>query len=259
MNNTDTITELHHYIDTILECAQSKSSKDVIEQIVELNKQASEEQWRNALDIHPEYEQLKKKFSFIYNDYIATMEKQQAQNLLSVNEGIRFEQAVSDDALAAYERVGDLFKHIQFNHTKSAIMIGSGQLPVTALHIYDRTEVENIVCLDILSESVTVANQLKEKFGWSKLHFKHCNGSEYDFSDADFIYIANMVRPKAQVLSRILDSCKPEAYVVVREPYGLGLLWAESSISALENKAKIIAYGEGSRFLSRDVFLKILS
>lgn len=256
MNNT-CLSQLHESINTVLDNADGKPSKLVVEEIVGLHELASDELWINALDTHPASEQLKTRFTAIYNDYIAQMEHRQAYDLLKTKKIEHFNKVASDDAVAAYDRVGDLFKHVEFNHIKSVVMIGSGKLPVTALHIIDRTAVDNVVCLDILPESIEMANQLKDKFGWTKISFECCDGSAYDFSNADFIYVANMVRPKKRVLKAILESCKPDASIVVREPYGLGQLWAEPSADAFKGMARIIAYGEGSRFLSRDMFLTL--
>ena len=81
------------------------------------------------------------------------------------------------------------------------------------------------------------------------------DGTQYDYSDADVIFVANMVTPKQVVLARILDTAPHHVRIILRDPYSLGLLWAQEGGAVLDPRLSIIARGAGSRFLSRDLFL----
>ena len=52
-----------------------------------------------------------------------------------------------------------------------------------------------------------------------------------------------------------LDTAPDHVRIVLRDPYSLGLLWAEEGCVALDPRVSIVARGAGSRFLSRDLFL----
>lgn len=253
------LTPLQNTLDSVLGNSKGRPPKSIIEQIVNVHEQSSPQLWQAALDSHPASQKLKHTFTQIYNDYIIEMEHSQAQQLLdaSIIPGARFTDIATDDALAAYTRVSDLFEYVDFSNIKNVVMLGCGKLPVTALHIIDRTEVSRVTCIDILPTAVLTAEKLGEQLGWSKIEFTCTDGLEFDYSLADFIYVANMVRPKSAILAQIFQTARPDASIVVREPYGLGHLWAETCLEALQEHTeyKVKGYGKGSRFLSYDMYL----
>jgi hypothetical protein len=84
-----------------------------------------------------------------------------------------------------------------------------------------------------------------------------CDGRAYDFSRAQVIFVANMVSPKAAVLSRIADTAAEGVQVVVREPYSLGRLLTESVEDSLDSRLEITGKGHGWRGnLSLDLYLR---
>src|SRR5262249_17215701 len=60
------------------------------------------------------------------------------------------------------------------------------------------------------------------------------DGAQYDYSDADVIFVANLVRPKQAVLTRILHTAPDHVRIILRDLYSLGLLWAEEGAAALD-------------------------
>jgi 2-polyprenyl-3-methyl-5-hydroxy-6-metoxy-1,4-benzoquinol methylase len=155
----------------------------------------------------------------------------------------------------AYDRVADIFENVDLNN-KSLVMVGCGQLPVTAIHLIEESAIKHVTALDVSEQAIKVVTRLKEKFKWEKLDAQYCNGSEYDYNDADIIYIANMVRPKSAVINQVLKTARPDAEIIVREPYALGKLWADCAQSSLDSRLKIASFGPGSRYLSRDAFMQ---
>jgi hypothetical protein len=194
-----------------------------------------------------------------YQRYIVEMENLEIEKLLSREDSPvgSFPEVAGRAAMMAYERVSDIFKHTNFEGCSKFVLIGCGQLPITALHVMDQTNVENIVCLDVSAAAIEAVNKLQQKFGWSRLKAMACNGLEYDFSDADIVYIANMVSPKHPVLSHVTETAPKHTQIIVREPYSLGQLWAEKAEQHFGPNIQVTARGRGSRYLSRDVFIQL--
>src|SRR5262249_48847581 len=148
-----------------------------------------------------------------------------------------------------------MFRHVDFSNCARFVLVGAGELPSTALHVHDRTGVAHIACLDTRLEAVRSVETLAAWLNSDRLSALHFDGAQYDYSDADVIFVANMVTPKQVVLARILDTAPHHVRIILRDPYSLGLLWAEEGGAALDPRLSIIARGAGSRFLSRDLFL----
>lgn len=136
------------------------------------------------------------------------------------------------------------------------MLVGAGELPMTALHVHDKSEVGRIECLDTRNEAVEKVDAFGKWMNSDRLVGTLSDGCAYDYGQADVVFIANMVTPKAKVLSRVLDTAKPRTQIILRDPYSLGLLWAEAGASTLDERVAIAAVGAGSRFLSRDLYLR---
>ncbi len=61
------------------------------------------------------------------------------------------------------------------------VMVGCGQLPVTAIHVLERASCENVTCMDVVERAITASERLKAVFGWPALNPLHCDGSVFDF------------------------------------------------------------------------------
>ena len=229
-----------------------------IAHVVDLSNRFDEKFWSEWLAIAPNLEGLKQRFSNIYNQYILAMEDEEQANIARIEataERARFIDCAGSGALAAYGRVDGLVDQLALKSGASVVMVGCGQLPVTALHLLDKSPAGQVVCLDICPKAIASVERLKLRFGYSQLHTQLSDGADFDYADADVVYIANMVRPKLAVINAIVNSAFHYPSVVVREPYSLGHLWAESLESTLPNLLSIKSIGKGSRYLSRDVYL----
>ena len=154
-----------------------------------------------------------------------------------------------------YDRVADMFTHVDFSNCRRFVLVGAGELPSTALHVHDRTTVAHIDCLDTRPEAVRSVEAIAAWLGSDRLRALRFDGTQYDYSEADVIFVANMVTPKQVVLARILDTAPDHVRIILRDPYSLGLLWAEEGGVALDPRLSIVARGAASRSLSRDLFL----
>jgi SAM-dependent methyltransferase len=220
--------------------------------------EVSEDQANACLDEHPGWFDRYELLNRLYYRHIVDMETDEARHVLSrAGPGSRsFKELAGERGIVSYERVGDMFKHVDFNDCETFVMVGCGQLPVTALHVMDRSNVGQVVCLDVSEKAISVTQQLKAVLGLDKLQARLSNGKDYDFGAASVIYIGNMVSPKLEVVRQALRTCAPTARLIVREPYSLGRLWTERVETALGTLIDVTGKGPVSRHLSRDVYLQ---
>lgn len=241
-----------------LNTLKGRSPEEVINEIVDIGLSVEEESAAILLERHSELDDYRIILTEVYNRYILAMEGAEVEQLISLRpEGSNlFSDIAGEAAMMAYNRVGDMFDHVNFDHCKRFVLIGCGQLPMTALHVNDRTNVPEIICIDVTSEAISAVQKLTASLGGLRLQAMKCDGQIYDFSLADVVYVANMVSPKAGVVSRIIETASEDVQIIVREPYSLGLLWAESIEMQLDSQLEVVGRGRGSRYLSRDIYLQ---
>jgi hypothetical protein len=168
---------------------------------------------------------------------------------------VGYRDVAGHEGAAHYDRVADMFTHVDFSNCRRFVLVGAGELPSTALHVHDRTTVAHIDCLDTRPEAVRSVEAIAAWLGSDRLRALRLDGAHYDYSEVDVIFVANMVTPKQVVLARILDTAPDHVRIILRDPYSLGLLWAEEGGVALDPRVSIVARGAASRSLSRDLFL----
>lgn len=194
----------------------------------------------------------------LYLRHLMEQEGGEAERLLTVQAapGSRFEALTDDKGRTAYRRVEDMFEHVAFGRCRHMVSVGCGPLPVTALHVIERTSVQQCLLLDELPEPVRTCQALIQRFGWHRLQARVARGEEHDYADAQVVFIANAVRPKAATLGRVLATAAEDVQIVLREPWSLGRLWTERGEDALDARVEVVARGPASRHLSRDLFLR---
>ena len=210
------------------------------------------------LDAHPGLFEYAPTLTQANNQCIVTEEIADAQRLLQERwDGpVLFKDVASATRLVAYNRVPELFDRVVFRNCRCLVMVGCGSLPFTIFHVHDRTEVPEIIGIDIVPEAVETANELAKRLGYARVRAELQDGRSYDYSQAQIVFIANMVSPKPTVVSRIADTAPKDVQIIVREPYSLGRLWAESSERSPDPRLEITGRGRsGSWNLSRAVFL----
>jgi Methyltransferase domain len=116
---------------------------------------------------------------------------------------------------------------LDFRDCKNVVMIGCGAFPATLLWLRDNFPTLRYVGLDIDPDCVEMATELVAALGIDNVHFESIDGRQYDYSGADFVYVANYVTPKRAVLEQIARSTSVRR-VVVREPTRGGELLAEA-------------------------------
>ncbi len=192
----------------------------------------------------------------IYSAYILSMESKEKDIILKSEEKqSSFTSIAGPGAKMAYERVSEIFNSLVLEPGMRVVMVGCGQLPVTAIHFSEKSNVKEIICLDVVESSISEAKKVIEKLCMNNIKFMLQSGSEYDYKACDVVYVANMVTPKAEVISQIIRTAKKRPQLIVREPYSFGKTWADHCEPVLGEALHVRAYGPGSRYLSRDMHL----
>lgn len=168
---------------------------------------------------------------------------------------VAYSDIMVDRMTTAYERVSDIFGWLDFANCRRFVMIGCGQVPVTALHVCDRFDVAEVVCADIRTDAVQDAAYLFKRLGRLNMKSTVCSGQEYDYTGAGIVYVANMVKGKAAVVARALETAGKDVQIVVRAPVGLAQLWNESIEDLSTLGMRVTDRGHVSRLQSQDLLL----
>ncbi|HET8625628.1 MAG TPA: methyltransferase domain-containing protein, partial [Gemmatimonadales bacterium] len=196
----------------------------------------------------------------LYGRYVSRLETAEARALLARGTGV-VGLALGeggDFAGRSYARVRDLFDYVDFTDCRTFVMVGCGPLPVTLLHVARRARVPRLVGLEVEPESARDARALCRELGVDTIEVQECDGGEFDYSEADVIYIANLVRAKRAVLTRVARTARAGARVVVREPSSVGELVAERGVDVGDSWWRVLARGpEDPQFLSYHLFLEL--
>jgi Nicotianamine synthase protein len=157
-----------------------------------------------------------------------------------------------------YLRVQDMFALPDFHRCRQLVMVGSGPLPTTLMHIAKSHPQIDLLGLDIDAEAVQVGRKLVALFGLGRIRLAESDGLHHDYGDVQIVYVANLVSPKALILQRIAQTAASGTLVVLRDPTASGADQAEAGIEALDPRLHLEGTGpESLRFQSRHVFLRV--
>jgi hypothetical protein len=185
-------------------------------------------------------------------DYERTLRRdsREAERILNTDLPVPtgFRDVADQASKVLYDRVADMFEHIDFAHCPRVVMIGCGRVPATVFHIHDRTDVPDVVGLDVVPESVEIAGALARKLGYPRARFELADGRAYDFAEAPVVFVGRMVSPKRAVLSHIADTAPANIQIIMRDPISVGLLWSECGEQDLDPRLEIISRGRPGGF-----------
>lgn len=156
----------------------------------------------------------------------------------------------------AYNRLNEVFDRLDLRDCRQVVMVGCGGRPFTMFRFHDQTAIPRIIGLDIVPEAVETANLLAAKLGYPRIRAELCNGLDYDYRQAQLVYIANMVSPKAAVVARVADTAPDDVTIVVWDPCSLGRLWADRAEDALDTRLEVTARTSISQTMTRDIILR---
>ena len=155
-----------------------------------------------------------------------------------------------------YDRVPEVLRLADFSRCRRFVMVGCGAFPAAALLVRDATAVPEIVALDVDSRAAGLARRVIAAMGEPRVRIECSDGAGYDFRGADVVYLANQVSRKDRVLEQVRDTGLRHTVVIVREPYSVGRLVAESVGHRLPHPFHLGTFGEGNPdFYSRHVLL----
>lgn len=243
---------------TILADLHGRPAGEVVESVAALALEGDPDEWEEWLRTDARWRACLPQTRRLYSDYIVANERGEAERLLAMppRRGAGFLEIAGEKARVGYMRVADMFEHVDFSQCRRFAMVGCGPLPVTALHVAERTAVPECMVVDCVEPSLKLTASLCERFGWDRLRPVLSDGISFDYAEADVVYIANLCSPKHEVVARVAATCRPGTQVVVRDAGSLGLLWAEQVEPALDVRFTVHGRGPLSRHLSRDVYLR---
>ncbi len=190
---------------------------------------------------------------------LALREAREAERLAAADwrEGVAASDRVrSDFGRHTYDRVPEVLRLADFGACRRFVMVGCGAFPAAALLVRDATAVPEIVALDVDARAAATARRVVEAMGERRIRIECSDGAAHDYSGAQIVYLANQVAMKGRVLEQVRETAPADAVVIVREPYGVGRLVAESLERGLPAPFRITALGENNPdFYSRHVVL----
>ena len=173
----------------------------------------------------------------------------QGQSILDI-----FDRGFSKNA---YLRIKDALEFVDFSVCETFIMVGCGPLPATLFCIHENTNVQKIIGVDNNREAVDTAVELLERHKIPRIQIKHATGINFNYQEADIIYVANLVSPKKKILNQIIETAKNDVQLILRDPCGMGILLSESGMEDLDPRLRLIGEGiENKYFLSKHFFLQ---
>lgn len=246
-------------IESLLACAGSRDPLELIEPICRLADAMGEDACNALLASRPGLLKYASVLTEANYRRILSYEFGETERMLQLRppeSGPVGELLSERERVNTYGRVGDMFHNVDFSQCRRMVIVGGGPNPVTAFHVYDRTGVPDIVVIDVRPEAIDKVSALIAHFGLSRMRAEIRNGLDFDYRGTEVVFVANMVASKAAVISRIVDTAPAAVQIVAREPYGLGVLWAESAERELDARLMVAGKGRHGSPLSRDVYLR---
>lgn len=247
-------------LDSVMADAKSQASLSLLDTVASLGHEMGVQQSDALLAANPRLFEYSPILEEAFYNYAVSAEDHEIERLraLKLTKPIAYCDAMGEEVRDTYNRVSDIFEWLDFSSCERFVMIGCGQLPLSALHVHDRTNVGEVVCVDVRQEAVDDVRFLARKLGINNLRSDLCDGKDFDFQGARIVYVANMVKGKDAVVARVLETAPEEVQIVVRSPAGLGRLWTEALEDVTRLGMRITKRGHVGRYLAHDQLLTTL-
>jgi hypothetical protein len=245
-------------LENLLASSANRDPVELIEEIARIARAIGEDASDALLASNPELLKYAPALTQANRQRVQKQETEETERMLQLrlNGPVVLGPLLGKTGRRDYDRVSDMFQNIDFNNCSRLVMVGCGPSPVSIFQVHDRTEIPDILAIDVAPDAIDKVRALIEHFGLSRIRAEVCDGREFDYRSAGIVFVANMVSPKAAVVSQIADTSPIAVQIAVRDPYGLGLLWAESAERALDPRLKVVGKGHPGLSLSRDVYIK---
>jgi len=130
-------------------------------------------------------------------------------------------------------------KNLNLSSDKNLLMVNCGPLAETLLYINYNTSITNIVWIDYTYESIYIVWELCRKLWLENIKFEYSRWENYDYKDADIIYIPSFIEEKDEILNQIINTSKKDVQIIVRNPIWISKL-IYKPISHIPDKLNII-------------------
>lgn len=200
-------------------------------------------------------------FSYMEQYYTRLLETIEVKKIMLQGENTKkyFSDLLSNNlAMDGYNQVKNEILMVDWKGKNNVVMVGCGSLPQTVLCLYDNTKAENIVGLDNNQESIYIAREMVKSINRvDRINLIHCDGLNYDYGNADLVYVANFIKPKTKVIDRIAETAKDGVNVIVRSPVSFGKMFYENALEDLNPVLSVVKEGEvNENFLFKPFVIK---
>ena len=206
------------------------------------------------------FQEYKDFFTFCESFHERLIEIIEKDNVLTSNDHSSIKEYLSlDYNKKFYQDILNEFSNLDkyMKNCNNFIMVGCGSFPITLFYVYEKYDDLNIIGIDNSPEAIINAKELKIKLNYQKLVFEIIDGINYNYSNVDTIFIANLVIPKTKVLKRIAMTCKQGTKIFLRIPVMYGSLLSEDVNYSSINSFKLIEVIEPSK-TTDDILYKLL-
>jgi hypothetical protein len=245
-------------LENLLASSANRDPVELIEEIAQIARTIGEDACDALLASNPELLKYAPALTQANRQRVQKQETEETERMLQhrLNGPVVLGALLGKSGRRDYDRVSDIFQNIDFNNCSRLVMVGCGPSPVSIFQIHDRTEIPDILAIDVAPDAIGKVRALIEHFRLSRMRAEVCDGREFNYCSAEIVVVANMVSPKPAVVSQIADTAPIAVQIAVRDPYGLGVLWAESAERTLDPRLEVIGKGHPGLSLSRDVYIK---
>ena len=175
--------------------------------------------WNNfEIFYHSKYYKFYKDFFTDINEYyIRSLESMQAlsvmtqwvHNFESVSEFLN-----SDFLKEGFERKSKEFAVIDSSKVKNIVFVWCWPFPETMLYIYENMNVDKILWLDYNHEAIYMAWEMMNGLWYTNISFKQIDAVDFDYSDADVVFMPLFVSKKSKVLNQIEKTWKNSVQIL---------------------------------------------
>ena len=234
--------------------SSAATAPKLVDKTISLNNEMGTDEAEKLLVSHPEIFDFSPTLTEGYYNLVLAQERDEFTRIenLELTPSAAFADIIESSGRQSYNRVSDIFDWLDFANCKRMTMIGCGQLPVTAFHVHDRTNIEEIVSIDVRQEAIDSVTYLSAKLGMNRIRPQLGDGAAVDYKGSQIVYVANMVRGKDAVLRRIRDTAPADVQIVIREPVGFGQLWTDRLRDTATLGFKVADRGPVFKYLSQD-------
>jgi hypothetical protein len=199
----------------------------------------------NLVQHSEKYEQYEQFFRSKNDYFMRAIETVQALDIMNRNIGVDSSLAniMSEKFIKeVFLNKGKALRLLDLEGAKKMVMVGSGPFPDTSLYVYENTDIPELIGLDNNEEAVFISSQFIENMGFSsRIHLKCVDVCDYDYEDADIVYIAGFVPPKHRILEQIVKtSTNPNIQILVDSTSGMKkLLFEDISDKSIHKRLKV--------------------